>query len=68
MMFGIKRFFKRQWKTKTGKGAILGIIGTGISVATGTLPITAGVVAGYAGIQTMFLRDKEAKKEEEATE
>ena len=59
-MFG---FLKRQWKTKTGKSGILGIIGAGISVATGTLPVAAGLVGAYAALQTMLLRDKEAKKE-----
>ena len=56
-------FIKRQWKTKTGKSGILGVIGAGISVATGTLPITAGVIGAYAAVQTMLLRDKEAKKD-----
>ena len=58
------RFFKRQWKTKTGKGGILGVVAAGISVATGTAPIAGGIMAAYLAIQTMLLRDKEAKKEE----
>jgi hypothetical protein len=58
------KFLKRQWKTKTGRSGILGIVGAGLSVATGTLPLAAGAVAAYAGLQTMLLRDKEAKKEE----
>lgn len=61
-------FIKRQWKTKTGKSGILGIVGAGISVATGTLPLAAGVVGAYAALQTMLLRDKEARKESEKDE
>ena len=56
-------FIKRQWKTKTGKSGLLGIIGAGISVATGTLPVAAGIIGAYAAVQTMLLRDKEAKKD-----
>ena len=58
------KFIKRQWQTKTGKGGILGVIGAGISVATGTLPLGAGVLAAYAAVQTMLLRDGKAKEEE----
>ena len=58
------KFIKRQWKTKTGMSAILGIGGTIIAVASGAMPVLVGVGSAYGLIQTMLLRDKEAKKEE----
>ena len=66
MMKGIGRFFKRQWKIKTGKGGILGVIGAGLSVATGTMPVAVGLLTAYGAVQTMLLRDGKAKEEDTA--
>ncbi len=58
------KFLKRQWRTKSGKNAIFGLGATAIGVASGQVPIWGGIAAAYGLVQTMFLRDKEAKKEE----
>lgn len=58
-------FLRRQFKTKSGRNALIGIVAAGVGTATGNVPVLGGIGAIWAGVEFMFLRDKEAKKEEE---
>ena len=60
----IGRFFKRQSKTKTGKAAIVGLVGVGIGAATGEMGGTEAATAAANALLFMFLRDGAAKKDE----
>ena len=59
------RFLKRQIKTKTGKLAAGIILGSVAATLTGEASTNEAVTAGVLSIMAMFLRDKEAKKEQE---
>ena len=62
---GIGRFFKRQAKTKTGKAAIVGIVGIGIGAVSGEMGGTEAATAAANALLFMFLRDGAAKKEQD---
>ena len=76
LVYGAKfaKFAVRQWVTKTGKGGILALLGVTATGATAvktsaSMPpwwAIALVVLGLVIVlQNMFLRDKEAKKEQD---
>jgi F0F1-type ATP synthase membrane subunit c/vacuolar-type H+-ATPase subunit K len=59
-------FLKRQFNTKTGKGAIGTIVTTATGVALGAIAPAVGVpVIINAGL-IMLLKDPDAKKQEKA--
>lgn len=58
-------FFKRAWKTKTGKTSLTTIITTGVSMAVGAVGIATGAPVVAIAVASILLRDKEAKKEAE---
>ena len=59
------RFIKRQLKTKTGKLATGIILGSVTAAVTGEATIGQAASAGAVSLLAMFLRDKEAKKEQD---
>ena len=58
------RFFKRQYRTKTGKASMTTIAGATAAVIAGTVTPAAVVTPVVMAVLAMFLRDGEAKKEE----
>ncbi len=58
-------FLKRQLKTKTGKAALGTVASIGIAVGTGELEVQAAVTPVVMSVLSMFLRDGEAKKQQE---
>ncbi len=58
------RFFKRQYRTKTGKASIATIAGSTAAVIAGTVTPAAIATPGVMAVFAMFLRDGAAKKEE----
>lgn len=63
-MRGVWRFIKRQYNTKTGKGAMTTIAGSAAAVALGGAAASTVAVPVVLAVLAMFLRDTEAKKDE----
>ena len=64
-MWRVLRFFKRQYSTKTGKASIATIAGSTAAVIAGTVTPAAVVTPVVLAVLAMFLRDGEAKKEQD---
>jgi len=61
-------FLKRQLKTKTGKAALSTVVLSGVAVASGEMEAQAIVTPVVMSLLSMFLRDGEAKKQQERGE
>lgn len=63
LTFGLVDFFERQMQTKTGRYAVAAILGAWTACFRGALPWQAAALASLVSLQSMLLRDKEAKAE-----
>lgn len=59
------KFFKRIWGTKTGKAAIGTIAATSVGMATGEVEAQVGLTPIVMSVLSIFLRDTEAKKQQD---